>query len=441
MEKQQAQMHPRPARLARFDAVVVGAGPYGLSVAAHLRGRGLRTAVFGKPVELWREHMPKGMLLRSWWWAANLSDPERRYTFEEFFRRTGVRAVYPVPLDTFVDYALWFQRNAVPEVDETYVTNIEPLGDGFRVSLEDGRCVETDSVVMATGLQSFANLPEEFQDLPRGFVFHSSDVRDPQAFRGRHVLVVGGGQSAVEYAALLAEAGATVDLVSRHPIVWLEPDRYGERGLLERCLAPDAGIGPGWRNWILEHVPQFFYHMPSSWKERMLTHYSRAWAAHWLRARVADRVKLHEGSVVTSHEVRGKTLDLTLSDGSRVSADCVILATGYRVDIDRISILSPALRAAIRADRGVPVLSSSFETSVPGLCFVGASSTRSFGPMYRFVLGCRPAARRVARRIERRHRRVQMRGHTAPAREDRHAPSRTRRGSEVQTRPPADEGP
>ncbi len=441
MSKAQTQTPPPPAHPARLDAVVVGAGPYGLSTAAHLRHLGLRVAVFGRPVELWREHMPKGMLLRSWWWAANLSDPDRRYTFEAFFRDNGLPPVYPVPLDTFVAYALWFQRNAVPEVDETYVAKVERLDRGFRVTLEDGRSVESDNVVLATGLQPFAHTPGEFRDLPPGFVSHSSDVRDPQTFQGRRVVVIGGGQSAVEYAALLAEAGATVDLVSRHPIIWLPRDRYGERSLLERCLAPDAGIGPGWRNWILEHVPQVFYHLPPSWKERALAYYSGAWAADWLRARVANRVTLHEGCVVASHTVHPDGVDLTLSDGTRIPADHVLLATGYRADIDRISIFAPALREAVRSDRGVPALSSSFETSVPGLYLVGLASSRSFGPMYRFVLGCRPAARRVARSIALR-RRKGPRGHPAslPWQE---GPGRDRmqRGSENQAPRATDEGP
>ena len=108
--------------IAQYDAVVVGAGPYGLSTAAHLLGRGLRVAVFGKAMELWRDHMPKGMLLRSQWWATNLSDPGRRYTFQRFFRESRRMPGYPVPLETFLEYALWFQRHAVPDVDETYTT-------------------------------------------------------------------------------------------------------------------------------------------------------------------------------------------------------------------------------------------------------------------------------------------------------------------------------
>jgi cation diffusion facilitator CzcD-associated flavoprotein CzcO len=389
---------------ARYDAVVVGAGPYGLSAAAHLLGRGLNVAIFGKTLELWREHMPRGMLLRSQRWATSLSDPDRRYTFARFFRESGYRAGYPVPLDTFIEYALWFQRKAVPVVDETYVTSIARRDGYFLLTLEDGRRVESAAVVMAIGLRCYAHRPEEFSGLPAGLVSHSSDLRDLDGFRDRRVVVVGGGQSAVEYAALLHEAGATVDLVTRHRIVWLERDRTGERGVVERIRAPDTGIGPGWKNWVLEHLPFLFYRLPRSTKDRALITYSGAWAADWLRDRIANNVNVHEGHIAISIEAHDRKVNLTLSDGARIGADHVVLATGYRVDLDKLPMIDPALRAEIKTEMGVPVLGPSFETTVPGLYFVGATSLRSFGPIYRFVLGCRSAAPRVADSIARRQR-------------------------------------
>ncbi len=419
MENKEKEMSPLHEPLERLDAVVVGAGPYGLSAAAHLRGRGLRVAVFGKPLELWREHMPRGMMLRSQWWAANLSDPGRRYTFERFFRESGRRPVYPVPLDTFIEYGRWFQQNAVPGVDETLVASIDRQDGGFRVVLEDGRRFEAAAVVMAIGLRHYAHPPEEFRTMAPERFSHSSDVREPERFRGQRVIVVGGGQSAVEYAALLHEAGATVDLVSRRPIVWLERDRFGERGLLERMLAPDTGLGPGWKNWVLEHLPRAFYRLPRSWKDRALVFYSGAWAADWLAPRVAGKVNLHEGHRIVSFENDGGTLNLTLSDGTRIRADHVVFATGYRVDIERLPMLAPRLRAIIRTEQGVPILGPSFESTVPGLYFIGATSIRHFGPIFRFVLGCRPAARAVARAVARHCRASRM---PALAAEPRHTP-------------------
>ena len=394
---------------ARYDAVVVGAGPYGLSAAAHLIGRGLHVAVYGKTLELWRQHMPRGMLLRSQWWATNLSDPGRRYTFRRFFRESRRKPGYPVPLDTFLEYALWFQRHAVPDVDETYVTSIDHPNGSFLLTLADGRRVESAAVVLAIGIRHYAHRPDEF--------------------RGQRIVVIGGGQSAVEYAALLHEVGATVDLVPRRPIVWLERDRMGERGVLEQVRAPDTGIGPGWKNWVLEHVPFLFYHLPRDRKDRALAWYSSAWAADWLRERIANKVTVHEGQTVRSFEVEDGRVDLTLSDGARIRADHLVLGTGYKVDIDRLPMISPSLRAAIKDEKGMPLLGRSFESTVPGLYFVGVTSLPMFGPMYRFVLGCRSMAPRVARAIARQRRKRRGRAlATEPRLERAASPDRSQVG-------------
>src|SRR4029079_4282121 len=148
--RQAGSEHPVVTNNSTYDAVVVGAGPYGLSVSAHLRARGQSVATFGKPLELWRDHMPKGMLLRSHWWCTHLSDPDRRYTFDQFFRQTRAHAPgYPLPIEAFVDYGRWFQEQAVPNVDQTYVRSIDKPGDLFRVTLADGRTVATRAAVVA----------------------------------------------------------------------------------------------------------------------------------------------------------------------------------------------------------------------------------------------------------------------------------------------------
>src|SRR5438128_5306340 len=157
----------------QYDAVVVGAGPYGLSTAAHLLGRGVRTAVFGRTLELWRNHMPDGMLLRSHWWATVLSDPRGEYAFDRFIRESGYDASYPVPRKVFIEYGLWFQKHAVPQVDETYVSSIERRNELFLLTLEDGRTVEAAAVVMAIGVYYYAHRPEQFGHLPPGLASHS----------------------------------------------------------------------------------------------------------------------------------------------------------------------------------------------------------------------------------------------------------------------------
>ncbi len=384
-----------------YDAVVVGAGPYGLSTAAHLRGRGLRVAVFGRTLELWRQHMPTGMLLRSHWWASNLSDPGNEYGFERFFRESRYTKGYPVPLEAFIDYGLSFQERAVPDVDETYVASIERQGDRFLLTLEDGREVDSAAVVMAIGLYYYANRPAPYSSLPAGLVSHSCDHKDFSRFQRKQVAVIGGGQSAIEYAALLHEAGATVQVVARRPIMWLAPDRSNERTVFERLLAPDARIAPGWRNWVLDHMPYLFYRFPQESKDWYNGNYVSG-ATDWLRDRVIGKATLRERQTVVAVKAGEGKVEATLADGAKVSADHVLLATGYKIDLERLRMIHPSLRADIKTDMAIPLLSHWFESSVPGLYFVGLTSLRAFGPLFRFVAGCGAAAQRVASAIARR---------------------------------------
>jgi hypothetical protein len=387
-------------RVAQYDAVVVGAGPYGLSTAAHLLGRGLKVGVFGKTLELWRNHMPKGMLLRSHWWATNLSDPHRRYGFERFFTESKYRECFPVPLQAFIDYGLWFQERAVPYVDETYVSSIQREKDHFLLTLEDGRKVQSPAVVMAIGVYYYAHRPEEYTHLPADLVSHSCEHSDLRKFKGQRILVIGGGASATDYAALLHEAGASVHVVTHRPILWFGPDRTNERTIVERILAPNNAIAPGWPNWILEHIPFFFNHFPQEAKDRYNSNYLSG-ATDWLREGIVGKARLHEGHTIVTMSVGEGKVDATISDGAKIRGDHVILATGYKVDLNKLRMIQPSLRAEIKTDMSIPVLNRRFESSVPGLYFIGLTSVRAFGPLYRFVIGCKATARRVTSSVAR----------------------------------------
>jgi thioredoxin reductase len=387
----------------RWDAVVVGAGPYGLSTAAHLRARGLRVAIQGKPLSMWRDRMPKGMMLRSHWWATNLSDPQGDYSFARFFQQSRHRPGYPISLETFIEYGLWFQQHVVPDVDETQVTVVERNGRDFQVTLADGRELEAPVVVAATGLTSYAHRPAEFANLPPTLVTHSSDHGDFSKFNGKRVVVVGGGQSAVEYAALLQEAGATVHLISRRPLWWLAPDRMLERSWLEKVRAPSASIAEGWKNWGLDHMPYAFYRLSRDAKDAWNGNY-RSGASAWLRNRVLGKVKVHDGHTVTDCVASDGGLVVTVSDGTRLDASHMMLATGFRANLDQLGLLDQRLRSQVRTESGVPVLNHWFESSAAGLYFMGFTSIPHFGPLYRFVAGAPAAARRVARDATRRAR-------------------------------------
>jgi lysine/ornithine N-monooxygenase len=386
---------------ADYDAIVVGAGPYGLSTAAHLIGRSLRVGVFGTPFGLWRDHMPSGMFLRSHWWATHLSDRRHRYTFDQFARETNASLSYPIPRTTFIDYGLWFQQRAVPMVDPTFVSSIERHADGFALTLADGRQVTGAAVVIAVGVAYYARRPSLYDHLPPSLVSHSCDHRDFSRFSGKQIVVVGGGQSAIEYAALLHEAGAAVHVVARRAIEWRSADRTDQRTAAERIMAPRASIAPGWDYWCLDRLPYAFYHLPQRAKDRYNLNYSSG-ASHWLRDRIIGKVSLHEAQTILAIDAKGDAAVATTSDAKTLRADHVMLATGYGVDLDKLTMIGPSLRRSIRTVDGTPLLSPWFESTVPGLYFSGLTSLGAFGPIYRFVAGCGPAARRVSRAIARR---------------------------------------
>jgi hypothetical protein len=191
------------------------------------------------------------------------------------------------------------------------------------------------------------------------------------------------------------------------PLKWVKSSALltplTNRTLIKRMRYPKAGISPGWFNWGLEHFPSAFQHLPRSTKDGILRgrgSYGPAGAA-WLRNRILDRVRLHERQNVEGIREVDDGVALTLSNNQTLRADHVILATGYRVDIQQLPMLRPSLLPTVQTYQHAPVLNSGFESSVPGLYFVGISSVSSCGPLYRFVVGTDAAAQRVTQAVTR----------------------------------------
>ncbi|HEY7576534.1 MAG TPA: FAD-dependent oxidoreductase [Acetobacteraceae bacterium] len=382
-----------------LQAAVIGAGPYGLSVAAHLRNQQVRCRVFGIPMLMWRRHMPEGMLVKSSGFATNLSAPGDGYSLERHcaeyahpYAASGLR----IPRETMVEYGLEFQRRHAGPVEEVQVVAVTRQPGGFRLDLETGEQVEAAKLVVASGLARFANIPGNLAALSGELLTHSSAHHDLMAFANRSVVVVGGGQSALESAALLHEAGARVTIVARRPIAWFDaenPRRW------DRILRPEAALGPGWRARFWSDAPGVVHGMPQ-WL-RLRTAYSTfgPGGSDWLRQRV-DRVIPTVTGAIAAARTHGNEVRLAVAPDGELVADHVIAATGYLPDIRRIPFLAPILPSITccgDSDRGmrVPVLNKYFESSVPGLHFVGYLSAASFGPAMRFVYGCDFAARRI----------------------------------------------
>jgi FAD-dependent urate hydroxylase len=390
--------------------VVIGAGPHGLSSAAHLRAAGMPTLVFGDPLAFWRQTMPAGMLLRSPARASSISDPTGELSLDRWNEQTGIARSDAMPLEDFIDYGMWFQAHTVPDLDRRLVATVQRRGREFQVALSDGETLAASRVVVAAGLGPFAHIPPAFGDLRDTLVFHSSANTSFDALAGRSVAVIGCGQSALESAALLHEAGAGVELVARSErIMWLNHGWRGDSGgsvvppprTLSPASPPSASswrerrglywhgapteVGGRFSSWI-GAAPDLLRHLPRPVRAPLTYHCIRPAGADWLPDRLRN-VKFTLGRTVSSaREHEGQVL-LELDDSTRRVVDHVLTGTGYRIDVRRYPFLAPALAAELRVRDGSPLLGRGLESSVPGLHFVGAPAAESFGPVMRFVVG------------------------------------------------------
>jgi len=380
------------------SAVIVGAGPHGLATAAFLRAGGVETRVFGRPLEFWQTQMPRDMLLRSRKRSSNIADPEGALGLDAWAAAEGRSLDTPIPIADFVDYGTWFQRRAVPDIDNRLVSLVEANGRGFDLTLEDGELVQAEHVVVAAGLSPFAAKPSPYDALDESLVSHSSEHVSFEAFAGRDVIVVGGGQSALESAALLHEAGAQVEVLVRAETVrWLgDVSRPRQRSLRERMVPPTdvGGLVTGW----IAAVPDAYRAVPPTLRDPIAYRCIQPAGAGWLRRRLAD-VPLTTGTVVVSLRAEGDRARLTLGRSEERVVDHVLLGTGFTIDVTRYSFLCARLLARLDVKRGYPVLDRGLESSVPGLHFVGAPAALSIGPLMRFVVGSWYAAPAVCRRV------------------------------------------
>lgn len=383
----------------RTDVAVVGAGPYGLAATAHLRRAGVDLRIFGEPMSFWRT-MPKGMLLRSNWTATCIAEYHGPLSLDGYIEATGQSVGRPVPLDRFIPYGEWVQRQVAPDVDRRLVTRIEPNGAGFQLTLDDGDELLAGRVVVAGGIAPFARRPPQLAAVPAQYATHTSEHRDLSRFAGQRVLVVGGGQSALETAALLHEAGADVEVVVRQDhVIWLNGGKYQRRlGRLAPLVYAPTDVGPMGLSRLVA-VPDLFRRLPRSAQGPLAYRSIRPAVAAWLVPRLQS-VPVRLGHEVRAARPTGGRLRVELDGGEALVVDHLIYGTGYRVDIGRYPFLAPELVRAIQRVDGYPVLRPGLESSVPGLHFLGAPAAWSFGPIMRFVSGtwycCRALCRVIA---------------------------------------------
>jgi thioredoxin reductase len=346
-------------------------------------------------MEFWQQ-MPAKMYLKSVWTASTFADPAGKYSLNQYTTITNSPRQEPIPLPYFLDYGQWFQQQAVPDVDPTYVQLLTRDGQGFHLDLADGRAVKAKRVVVAAGISAFTYVPDFARDLPDTLASHTQFHKDFTRFKGRKVVVVGRGQSGLETAALLYEAGATVELIVRGTVIWIDRRLYRTTGPVRHLFYPPSDVGPPGINWLTA-MPSLYRHLPTKTRDTLSRRSIRPAGADWLRERVEGRLAITPNTQITSATPQGKGLRLELNDGTTREIDYLFLGTGYQPNLRKLAFIDPALQQEVQEDSGFPVLNTGFESSVPGLHFVGALGGYTFGPICRFVAGSKAAAQQVAR--------------------------------------------
>src|SRR6267143_6286878 len=301
------------------DVAIVGAGPYGLSAAAHLRAaNGLDVRVFGEPMSFWAKHLPKGMLLRSPLAGSHLSDPFRSLTLQAYEAASGNKVTAPLPLHHFTDYGRWFQSQVAPDLDPRKVDRVEKNGQGFHLALEDGETWKAQRVVIAAGIMPFAWQPTEFRHLPVSLASHACMHRDLSRFAGKRVAVIGAGQSALESAALLNELGAEVEVLARAPFIrWLWCKKWFHTFQpVARLLYAPPDVGQAGLSHLVAQ-PNVFRRLPRSVQNRWGKRAIRPAGAAWLHPRCAP-IRINTGTAVTSALLKGERVRLKLSDDTEI---------------------------------------------------------------------------------------------------------------------------
>jgi lysine/ornithine N-monooxygenase len=382
----------------RLDVAVIGAGPFGLSVAAHLARR--RVRAFGQPMDTWRTRMPPDMRLRSDWDETNLSAPQDRGSIDAWAKAVGEPREEPIPLQKFLRYADWFREMLVPENDPSDVAQLERGGGVFRVTTAAGGEADARDVVVAVGVTPFPHAPPPFDAFIGDGVSFAIDRQDYEAYRGRRVTVVGGGQGGLEAAALARRAGAEVEIIIRSQLRWFtDREPYRPRGRLQqrlyRLAYPVVGYGPPPLNRLALH-PDAFAALPEPARRAVARRILRAGGSPWVRGEIEGKVRVTEGTAVQRLERVADGLRLTLSDGTLRETAAVVVSAGFRFGLDRLAFLTPSVRNAVVVREGWPVLDRHFRSSDPHLLFVGFAAERRFGPIARFVNGSRFSAYRVA---------------------------------------------
>lgn len=371
--------------------LIIGAGPFGLSLSAYARGRNIDHVVVGKAMDFWKSHMPQNMYLRSdcdWHY-----DPFNEDTIEQYLETLNLKPadVEPLALDFYLGYCEWFQQQKGIKAEPAWVQQLNYVPDSspyYKAILQDGRTLTATNVALALGFRYFKNIPEPYATLfPPDRVAHTCDFVDLTKLKDKCVLIIGGRQSAFEWAALINEQdAAAVYLSYRHPTpAFAEADWSWVPSIVDGMVD-----NPGWfRGLAAEEKEQVVKRM---WGEGRLK------LEPWLAKRITqERIHLFPETQVTDcRELSGGELEVTLNDGTTFVVDQIILATGYKVNVNQIPFLvNSNILEQLETLNGFPVLDEHFQSNLPGLFFTSICATQDFGPFFSFTVSVRTSAKLI----------------------------------------------
>ena len=386
------------------NVAIIGAGPYGLSLAAHLRARGVKYRIFGEAMRFWL-NMPVGINLKSLAFATNIYVPKYGYSFPKWCRQHGLEDYEPCTMQSFSTYGLEMQKRFVPDVEEVLVTHVSLRSGGFELALSSGERLHSRNVVVCTGLSGLAQIPDVLRELGPDRMRHTFDISDYSEFRNKTVAVIGAGSSAIEAGALVHEAGGSSEVFVRGQEAIFHGRTPRERPLWEKIKNPMSVLGAGRNSWILQQLPLIVYRLPRERRTRFVKRHFGPASPWWIKDRVLGKVPIHVRHELVEAGNAGQRVQLKVRDGEgglrNVEVDFVIAGTGYDADVSRLKFLDPEILGRIDRIERAPTLSVNFESSVPGLYFTGPLSFMCFGPLFRFVTGAEVASRRLARRLRR----------------------------------------
>lgn len=371
------------------NLLIIGAGPFGLAIAAQAAHAGIDHLIVGKPMEFWRKHMPKGMYLRS---ACDWHlDPQNKDTIEKFLETQGKTSndVEPLALDFYLSYVDWFQQQQNIHPLPLYIRQLDSSSHGFVATTVDGT-IHARRVVLAPGFKHFTNVPDDLRNrLPVGRFVHTCEFTDFSNSAGRRYLIIGGRQSAFEWAALLVEADAAAVHVAHRP----ESPKFEDADWSwVNALVDNMVENPSWfRNLSQQEKDQIAHRMWAEGRLKLET---------WLVPRLqSDRVHIWpRAEVLHCREQDDGALQVELSNSEAVVVDEIVLATGYKVNIAQLPILASGnILAALQTRNGFPELDDHFQTSVPGLFITSMPASQDFGPFFGFTVAVRAAAQLIGK--------------------------------------------